>query len=171
MFNFSSFKFISQQLSVLKKGPKFTPTSKGNHLILKNDIYDFTRRLHIKEFFNNIDNQDESIVRNKSTKKITSNDTELVEIIRELENLEPVYKDFTYNLSREKQKALIEISQNEDIVIKPSDKGGGLVIMNKQYYKEEIFITGHLSTNVHREAPINADKTVYMNLKTLVDTY
>ena len=123
-------------------------------MILKNDIYDFTRRLHIKEFFNNIDNQDESIVRNKSTKKITSNDPELVEIIRELENLEPVYKDFTYNLSREQQKALIEISQNEDIIIKPSDKGGGLVIMNKKYNKEEKVIKGHLSTNVYQQAAL-----------------
>ena len=34
--------------------------------------------------------------------------------------------------------------------------------MNKQYYKEEIVIKGHLSTNVYQQAPLNADKTVYV---------
>jgi hypothetical protein len=35
------------------------------------------------------------------------------------------------NLLKEEEKALKDLSNNDDIVIKEADKGGGVVIMNK----------------------------------------
>jgi hypothetical protein len=42
------------------------------------------------------------------------------------------------NLSKEEEKALIDLSNNDSIVIKEADKGGGVVIMNKTYYQQKI---------------------------------
>ena len=39
-----------------------------------------------------------------------------------------------HNFSKEETDALINLSKNEQIVIKPADKGGAVVIMNKQDY-------------------------------------
>lgn len=39
------------------------------------------------------------------------------------------------NLSKEDKQALGKLKENEDIILKPSDKGGNIVIQNKEDYK------------------------------------
>uniref|UniRef100_A0A671PRP7 Uncharacterized protein n=1 Tax=Sinocyclocheilus anshuiensis TaxID=1608454 RepID=A0A671PRP7_9TELE len=43
------------------------------------------------------------------------------------------------NLTHSEQEALDELCRNKDIVIKPADKGGGLVIMPRVLYNHEVF--------------------------------
>ena len=42
------------------------------------------------------------------------------------------------NISRNERKALHELRRNKDIVIKQTDKGGAVVIMDGQYYSEKV---------------------------------
>ena len=51
IINLSKYKLSKPELSLLRRGPKFTPTSKGNSLNLKSDIFDFTRRIQMQELF------------------------------------------------------------------------------------------------------------------------
>ena len=41
------------------------------------------------------------------------------------------------NLSSNQRRALYDMKRNNDIVIKPADKGGSIVIMNKDNYMQE----------------------------------
>ena len=46
-------------------------------------------------------------------------------------------KKFKRNLKKEEWTAITTLRNNRDIVIKPADKGGNIVIMNKQDYVQE----------------------------------
>uniref|UniRef100_A0A8C5PK16 Uncharacterized protein n=1 Tax=Leptobrachium leishanense TaxID=445787 RepID=A0A8C5PK16_9ANUR len=46
-------------------------------------------------------------------------------------------KNSTQNLTRHEKEALCQLAENREIVIKPADKGGGLVILSKEQYKKE----------------------------------
>ena len=60
---------------------------------------------------------------------------------------------------------------NADIIMKPTNTGGGLVLMDKSYYQDSLVIKGHLDNNVHREVPLDSDKKVFKKLKPLVEKY
>ena len=55
------------EIQILQKGAKFTPTPNRNKEELKSDVSEYCRKLRLKEYFHNKDNEDESIVRNKSS--------------------------------------------------------------------------------------------------------
>ena len=68
IINLSKYKLSKPVLSLLLRGPKFTPTSEGNSLNLKSDIFDFTRCIQMQEIFHGQDYQDELLVSNNLTK-------------------------------------------------------------------------------------------------------
>ena len=70
-------QIIKSKLSLLRRGHKFTPISKGNSLNLKSDIFDFTRRIQMEEIFYDQGYQDELLVSNKSNRQFKSKDLEL----------------------------------------------------------------------------------------------
>ena len=53
-----------------------------------------------------------------------------------MENINTKYKPFTSNISREEQNVLKDLMNNSDIILKPTDKGSGLVLMHKAYIIE-----------------------------------
>ena len=55
--------------------------------------------------------------------------------------------------------------------MKPTDKGGGLVLMDKSYCRDSLVVKGHLDSNVYQEVPRNSDKEVFEKLKFLVEKY
>ena len=40
---------------------------------------------------------------------------------------------------------------NNEIILKPPDKGGGLAIIDKTYHRDKHVLTGHLKSNVYTE--------------------
>ena len=77
--------------------------------------------MHEKEF------NDKLIVYNKSNKQFKTKDLELEPIIKEIENIETEYTSLTSNISNEEQNALKNLTNNPDIIMKPTDKRGGLL--------------------------------------------
>ena len=49
-----------------------------------------------------------------------------------------IYKNYKNNLSPEERLVLKQLEENENIILKPSDKGGGRVIMDRDHYIDEI---------------------------------
>ena len=71
MINLSSKVLTNDQIDILKKGLKFTPTPKTNDEDLERDIKDFNRRLRLAEHFyketpDTTDCDIKPLVRNKS---------------------------------------------------------------------------------------------------------
>ena len=66
-------------------------------------------------------------------KQLKTKDLEQEHIVKEVENIEAEYKSFNSNISNEKQTALKDLMNNPDIILKRTDKRGGLVLLDKSY--------------------------------------
>ena len=66
IINLSKRHLTKFQISLLTKGPKFCPTTKGNVFDIKSDTKGFTRKLKLRERFRGIEYNDESLVKRKS---------------------------------------------------------------------------------------------------------
>ena len=75
IINSLKYKLSKPELSLLRRGPKFTPTSKGKSLNLKSNFFDFTRCIQMHKLCYGKDYQDESLVFNKfnNTDKLHKN--------------------------------------------------------------------------------------------------
>ncbi len=138
------------QISLLKKGLKFTPTPNSNFSELEKDIKEFNRRLRLKEYFFE-ENSDEietdtqgPLVRNKSTwnppsKRNRTLDICIDNLTETSKNLSSIHiKNTQDNLSKRERRALQQLQTNKHIIIKEADKGGAICIMNKEFYATKI---------------------------------
>ena len=65
--NLSSRTLNKTEIKLLEKGLKFTPTPKhSNTQELNKDILEFTRKVRLVEYFDGVEDEDKSLVRNKS---------------------------------------------------------------------------------------------------------
>ena len=158
IINLSKYILSKPELSLLCRGPKFTPISKGNSLNLKNDIFDFTRSIQMQEIFYGQDYQDESLVSNKSNKQFKSKDLELQHLVKSIENIETEYKPINSKISKDEQEALPKLIRNKDIITKLTDKGRGLVLMDKTYYHDHLVNKEPLNSKVYKEISLDLDK-------------
>ena len=125
---------------------------------LKQDVFEFTRKLRLKEFFaekerNNDDEYDgnyKNSINNSNTfhKKSQSTfippagrdstlDFYIEAITHEILQQNKNYK-YRSNLSHEEQTALTSLCTDESIVVKKADKSSTVVIMNRQDYIAEV---------------------------------
>jgi hypothetical protein len=118
---------------------------------------DFIRRLKLRDFFEDkatkFDNKKDRRFVEKSTfvppdRKLKAKTIGVVEeIMRLTDNVLDKYtvKDGVVrlntanNLSREEFESIQKLKNNEDIVIKPADKGGATVILNRESYLKEAY--------------------------------
>ena len=114
--NLSNYKLSKPELSLLCRGPKFTPTSKGNNLNLKSDIFNFTRCIQMQETFYGQDDRDESLVSDKSNKQFKSKNLELQHLVKSIESIETEYKPFNSNISKDEQEALQKLKQTKTLL-------------------------------------------------------
>ena len=64
-------------------------------------------------------------------------------------------------------KALKELQEDQDLVIRKGDKST-LVIMDKDYYCDTVVVKHHLNTNTYQEVDSNSDKRVFNDLKLII---
>lgn len=156
MFNLSSKTLDQFHLSILNRGLSFVPTNHLKKFDIKVDLFKFFRQLRLREFFDNGTEQDDlnsqtasnteesrKVFRGKSLFMPPVNRNNSIETYCRLveqevdaflnENQRSAYN----NLSKEEKKALEDLKSDDSIVIKPADKGGATVVMNKIDYVEE----------------------------------
>lgn len=163
--NLSSFRPTTADYELLEKGLSFIPTRKVLPLsmVMANQSR-LIRSIKLRAYFHDESNAAES---NKKTFTLTSNwvppddqldsrTHDLVDKIKRCTNetLKPFQKiaqrDSPYeiddplfrlrdknNLSKEEAQSLAKLRNDKNILIKPSDKGGATVIMNKTNYVSE----------------------------------
>ena len=145
IINLSKRKFTDDEIKLLKRGLKFTPTPREDKDGLNADINEFCRRLRLNYIFHENDSeQDEEefqpLVRNKSkwNPKVTK-DKHLEETIKMLKSKSlEINNKVKDNLTSGERKAVIQLKADKSIIIKEADKGSAIVIMDKDYYREKI---------------------------------
>ena len=140
----------------------------GKPIQIKSDLSMFTRSLKIRERFWDNEYHNDSLIRNKSTSIIKTNNEELSSISDNIESLEPFVIPVHDNLTKDERAALKDLSNNNNIVIKPADKGGATIIFDKDYYRDTLVKSGHLSTNTYSKVTENSDKSVFSKIINLV---
>uniref|UniRef100_A0A8C5WJC8 Reverse transcriptase domain-containing protein n=1 Tax=Leptobrachium leishanense TaxID=445787 RepID=A0A8C5WJC8_9ANUR len=163
IYNLTNKVLSAHQHRILQKGMKFAPTNKLDKFNMYIDIQKFKKNLCLKKYFskNPIERNatmhlyTHTNLKEKSTffpKSMISSEITTFEqmILSDLEKME--HKKSKDNLTQQERKALRELTQDDDIVIKPADKGGGVVIMTAEYYKNEAM-------------RILGDETTYRHLK------
>ena len=82
-----------------------------------------------------------------------------------------IYKPFNSNISKGEQEASQKVITNKDIIIKKTDKGKGLVLKDKKYYRDYLVNKEHLHSYVYKEIPLDSNKKVYKQLNLFVKKY
>ena len=148
--NLRKYKLTPGEISLLSKGLNFIPTPKKEHPAkLLQDILLFDRRLRLKYFFIKIKPIHNQL--NKTTQHYPSSgwtpssgqdpflESYRSKIIQNTlkEIKKKSNKHFKGNLKKEERTAITTLRNNKNIVIKPADKGGNIVIMDREDYLEE----------------------------------
>ena len=139
MINLSHRKLSETEVVLLSKGLKITPTPKfGNKEELIEDLHEFHRKLRLALYFDDTENEDISLVRNKSKFVPPPTDKRnivLDDFINAVENFPKsscrtlVVKQ---NLTQSEREAIKSLKEDNSIIIKEADKGGVSDIMDKE---------------------------------------
>ena len=127
----------------------------------------------MQEIFYGQGYQEEFLVSSKSNKQFWNKDLELQHLVKSIENIETEFmgfghKPFNSNISEDEQeKALQKLVTNKDNIIKPTDKGGALAVMDKTYYCDHVVNKEHLLSNVYKEVPLDSDKQETLRVVTI----
>ena len=138
------------EISVLSKGLNFVPIAKSSdEFQIKKDSESFFRRSRLTAFFSDTSNSSfrdrdvfESLCPRKSNwvppeGQFASLDLFISKCRRDISNLNFKRKLSYSNLSKDEWSALRRLRNRSDIVIKPADKGGAVVVWRTDLYKQE----------------------------------
>ncbi|KAM4034776.1 uncharacterized protein ACNLHF_021466 [Anomaloglossus baeobatrachus] len=158
--NISDYTLSPIEMSVLNKGLSFWPTPQWDSFQLERDLHKFYRNLRLKTHFGLVESPntattsipsspvtiDKIGLRNKSTfmppQTHHATETYINLISRDINSLLQEYKKGKFpthnNLSPEEKRALLSIKNNTEMMVKPADKGGAIVVMNQSQYLNEV---------------------------------
>ncbi|XP_052223979.1 uncharacterized protein LOC127839634 [Dreissena polymorpha] len=146
--NLSKKTLTDAQISLLSKGLKFIPTRKTiDKGKLLTDLSAWERRMRLKEYFYSEDAEHRTREDKHQYKKKTSTWTPKAGRDKWLDTYIQAVKDdiicglkrkFKYNLSKSEEQAIKELLHDDDIVIRPADKGSGIVIMDREDYVKKL---------------------------------
>lgn len=144
--NLSNYNLDADEISVLNKGLKFSPSKPRYQLdVLEADFKNFNRRLQLTHYFSL---QGRKFNENRCTtfmpqsdwlpectdKHIDAFTSELfshtVDLVKK-----PLHH---HNLNEAEWLALKRLKNNKEIIIKPADKGGGIAVLNRNDYISKI---------------------------------
>ena len=138
---------------------------------IKSDTKEFTRKLKLRERFWGVEYDDESLVKSKSNINFNTAIPELSNILNILEQIEPTINDVNDSLIKQERRALTkELQEDQDLVIRKTDKCNTLVLMEKDYYFNILVMKHHLNTSTYQKIDSNSNKRIFNNLKFLVKT-
>lgn len=197
--NLSSKPLSSDCLQALEKGLSFVPTTYCNEFNVFLDFQKFFRTLRLKEFFSSNDSRlnlcpptqhntnsppvnnlaiDPGAFHKKSTFMPPKNKNFSVEtycrlVERDVGQVLNKKREYTVfnNMPVAQRNALHDIKNDKSVVIKPADKGGSIVVMDTQYYDQEIYRqlqNQSFYTKLRGDPTNNFKKEIYDSLQTFL---
>ena len=127
MLNLSHKQLNDSEITLLNKGLKFTPTPPaGNAEKLTEDLKEFNGKLRLIEYFDGTEDSDKSLVRNKSNFiPHSERNAALDKYISTKEYFPKTNNKIKQNFSKYESSAIKTLQNDESIIIKEADKGGG----------------------------------------------
>ncbi|XP_077134833.1 uncharacterized protein LOC143788815 [Ranitomeya variabilis] len=161
--NISNYTLSPLELKVLNMGLSFCPTPKWDSFQLERDLQRFYRSIRLKVHFEESTNPLRPVstpaqterptitieqlgLRNRST-FIPPKSNHAVEtfvnlldrdVKKTLHEQRLGFLPVRHNLDPLEKQALDSLSENKNIIIKPADKGGAIVVMDKSFYVGEV---------------------------------
>ncbi|CAG2204322.1 unnamed protein product [Mytilus edulis] len=180
VINLSSKNLNTEHMSLLSKGLSFIPAQKKVNIgkVLA-DLTEWERRMRLKEYFYNIKEHEEVKEKSECSKTRRKNkdftpkpgkniwlDT-YIEVVKG-DVMNGLKQRKSINLTTKEENALKDILQDDDIVIRPADKGSGIVVINKEEYfkKLEEEITNN---DTYSETEQNTTHQITKKVKSLVN--
>ena len=80
--------------------------------------------MQIKEVFNGTLFEENSLICNPLTKLVRTNNSDLQQLITEMKHVDSNYQIFTDKLTKRNKESITKLTENENIILKKSDKGG-----------------------------------------------
>lgn len=163
----------NNELKLLRKGLKFTPTPTANTEEMEMDIKKFCRKLRLVEYFADKETEeDRSLIRNKSkfTPKKGRNRhlDDYIDSITKHPLLPNENK--RKNITKNEELALRRLQTDTSVVIKEADKGGAIIIMDSDYYGK--LVNEQLGDQTfYLEIQSNMDKQTLRRLNNLVSKH
>ena len=122
-----------------------------------------TKKLKIIDKYKDSVNTDTSLVRNSSLNAIKTDNPWLQYIVNEIESLEPAPTNTPSNVTTEERKAVKDLKENKNIVIKKADKTNVFVVMDTCFYRDKLVMEDHLNQPTYEKTNEDADKKVFSN--------
>ena len=149
--NLSKHELSAPHLSLLEKGLKFIPSRhEVDKVKLLADLSEWERRMRLAEYFNNRDDDtkeqtkdaaDKFMVKKKSTFTLNAGRDKCLDLYIDLvkdDVMGSLKKSKKINLTKEENSAFHELLHNDGIIIRPADKGSGIVVIDKEEYIESL---------------------------------
>ena len=136
-------------------------TQQGNYFDIKKDIKVMTKKLKIIEKYKDANFRDESLLRMPSLHEVKTENAWVQHIVNVLENLEPEPINTPSNVTEEERRAVKELAENRNIVIKKADKTNIFVVMDSTYYKNKLVLNDHLNTPTYERTTSDADVEMF----------
>lgn len=177
VINLSKRKLTKAELSLLAKGLKFVPTRKTIDMgRLLADLKSWERRMRLREYYH----EDNSSTGNYMTSSVgkksstwtpnSGRDKWLDYYIENVKNdiVKGLTRNFKMNIAKGEEKALRDLMNDSSIVIRPADKGSGIVVMDTVDYKSQLEKELE-DNNTYEERAGDITTTVENSLKRLVN--
>ena len=157
IINLSDYTLSTPEKTLLSRGLSFCPQpTQVDTLDIQRDTLLFNRRLRLKHLFRDQNNTNRDIFTNPTgwtppVGKSPTLDTYINVTTTEILEHHPAPRK-CMNLSNTELAALKTLRSNSNLVIKPADKGGAIVLMNKEDYIQE-GLRQLSDPNFYREIP------------------
>ena len=150
MTNLSKHELSAPHISLLERGLKFIPSRhEVDKVKLLADRSEWERRIRLAEYFygegdemkEQTEEADKFRVKKKSTFTPNSGRDKCLDLYIDLvkdDVLGSLKKSKKINLSKEENSAFHELLHNKEIVIRPADKGSGIVVLDREEYVESL---------------------------------
>ena len=144
--NLSSRKLSDAEISLLTKGFTFIPTRNQIDMVkVQSDLSEWERRMRLREYFydkeDNREEEEDPWRKKKGTFTPTpGRDKWLDAYIDAVKSdvINGIQKKVESNLAKEERKALVNLLNDASIVIRPADKGSGIVVIDTDEYVEKL---------------------------------
>ena len=108
------------------------------------------------------------MIKSESNINVNTAIPELSNISNIIEQIKPTIDDVNHNLTKQECKALKELQEDQDLVIRKVDKGNTLKLMEKDYHCDTLEMKRNLNTSTYQKVDSNNDKRLFNNLKFLI---